>query len=330
MKIRALIIAVFIAAFSACEREERTAPPNLVTLEVREISSNSARSGGHVYGDGNREITRAGIVWSSSPGPSIENNTGITGEEPGLGTFMSYMTGLQYRVQYFVRAYAVNSEGTSYGEEVSFITACEDITVSHSAGDVAPESTTVTYRTIKSSMSGEPRCWIIQNLGAERPASSPADDSPEAAGWYWQFNNKRGYLVTGALPEPGSEWIIGIEEDRNWLSTEDPCALLLGHGWRLPTGEEWETVHREDGWNSSVHAFESELRVHAAGLLDPDDGTLIGRGVYGAYWTGSQYSDSYGKYLYFYGGSSTMFHYAFSRYTKSTGMTLRCVSERLY
>ncbi len=330
MRTLPFIIAALPVLFAGCGREERIAPPNLVTLEVREISSNSARSGGHVYGDGNREITRAGIVWSASPGPTIDINSGLTEEKPGLGTFQSYMTGLDYRVRYFVRAYAVNSEGIAYGEEVSFTTACEDITVSHSAGDVAPESSTVTYQTVKSSLSGEPRCWIVQNLGASRPASSPTDDSPEAAGWYWQFNNKRGYLVTGTLPEQAPEWMTGIEEDSDWLPAGDPCALLLGHGWRLPTGEEWETVHREDGWNSSTHAFESELRVHAAGLLDPDDGMLTGRGVYGAYWTGSQHNDTYGKYLYFYGGSSTMFHYAFSRYTKSSGMTLRCVSERLY
>ncbi len=324
------ILTSILFLFLSCSKEERIASPNLVTLEIREITSNFARGGGHIYGDGNREITARGIVWSTGSLPTLELNTGFTSEEPGMGTFSSYMTDLENRVQYFVRAYAVNSEGTAYGEEISFTTACEDIYITHISDSVAPQSKTVTYRTVKSSLTGEPKCWIIQNLGAEHPAKTANDNSPEAAGWYWQFNNKQAHIPGSNGQVQGAEWITGIDENSDWLFKEDPCAILLGSEWRLPTAEEWEAVHKSDGWNSSRHTFESELRLHTAGLLEPGDGSLTGRGSYGAYWTGSQYNDTFGKYLYFYGGTSTMFHYAFSSYTKSTGMPLRCLTDRLY
>ena len=326
----ASVIILTILLLAGCGREEKRSVPNLVTLAVTEISSNTATGGGHVYGDGNSKIVARGIVWSTGPQPSLELNSGFTDEEPGMGSFHSYMTDLEYRVQYFVRAYAVNAEGVSYGEEISFTTACEDITITHEAGTVAPESITVTYRTVKSSLSGEPKCWIVQNLGAVSPAQSATDDSEETAGWYWQFNRKQGYMHDSGMRLPESEWLGDIEQDRNWLSTEDPCAILLGFGWRLPTVAEWEKVHTEGKWNSYDHTFDSELKLHAAGLLRPGDGSLYGRGVYGAYWTSDQFNSSFGKYLYFYGGSSTMFHYAFSSFGKSTGMTLRCVNDRLF
>ncbi len=325
-----IIPLLFIGICAACNTEREITAPFLLTLEVNEISSNSAKSGGHVYGDGNSPVTRRGIVWGTSQDPSLENHSGMAESEPGTGTFYSLLTGLDNMVRYYVRAYAINSRGISYGDNVSFMTACEDLVVVHTRGNVAPESKTVIYRTVKSSLTGEPKCWIIQNLGADHPAASGNDGSPETSGWYWQFNRKQGFSGAGGTVIPQTEWIDRIDEETGWLADQDPCALLLGTEWRMPAAAEWEAAHKEGKWNSLAHTFDSELRLHAAGFIEPLTGDHVSRGVYGAYWSSSEFSRTYGKYLYFYGGSSTMYHYAFSNYTKSTGMTVRCLTDRLY
>lgn len=330
MLFRAFILLTLLGICTACNTRSEITKPFLLTLGVNEISSSSAKSGGHVYADGSSPVTARGIVWGTAPDPAVDNHTGMAESEAGTGTFYALLTGLDNMMRYYVRAYATNSQGISYGENVSFMTACEDIVVVHTRGNIAPESKTVTYRTIKSSLTGERKCWIIQNLGAEHPAVSGTDDSPESAGWYWQFNRKQGFSDSTGLVLPQTQWNEFIEENAGWLADQDPCALLLGSEWRMPTAGEWETVHREGKWNSVYHTYDSELKVHAAGLIDPVSGDPGLRGVYGAYWTSSEFSPTYGKYLYFYGGSSTMYHYAFSNYTKSTGMSVRCLTGRLY
>ena len=54
--------------------------------------------------------------------PTIENNTGFTTNGTGKGIFESSMNNLTPYTKYYVRAYATNSAGTGYGEEVSFQT----------------------------------------------------------------------------------------------------------------------------------------------------------------------------------------------------------------
>jgi hypothetical protein len=329
MVFRALIFLTLLV-ICACKSGSEITSPVLLTLAVNEISSTSAKSGGHIYGDGNSPVTSRGIVWSTATDPTLENHIGIAKSEPGTGTFYAFLTNLDYMVRYYVRAYAMNSHGISYGDNVSFTTACEDIVIVHARGDVAPESKTVHYRTIKSSLTGEPKCWIIQNLGADFHAKAARDDSPEAAGWYWQFNRKQGYTDSLGIVLPQTHWDYFIDENTSWLAEQDPCALLLGSEWRMPTAEEWEIVHREGKWNSVDHTFNSELKLHAAGLLEPLSGEPVQRGVYGSYWSSSEFNRTYGKYLYFFGGSSTMYHYTYSNYTKSTGMSVRCLTDRLY
>ena len=45
-----------------------------------------------------------------------------TNDGTGTGAFESNLTDLLSRTTYYVRAYAINSAGTSYGDQVSFST----------------------------------------------------------------------------------------------------------------------------------------------------------------------------------------------------------------
>ncbi|MBK7629083.1 MAG: DUF1566 domain-containing protein [Bacteroidales bacterium] len=92
--------------------------PTITTNAVSEILDRSAKSGGNLVSDGGDPIVATGVCWSINPNPTIINNktTGI------LGVFTSLLTGLVQGTTYYVRAYATNSVGTGYGNEVSFKT----------------------------------------------------------------------------------------------------------------------------------------------------------------------------------------------------------------
>ena len=95
--------------------------PVVTTAEVTDITISSATCGGEITFDGNVAVTARGVCWSTSPNPTIEKDNKINNGS-GTGSFTSYMSGLQDGTTYYVRAYATNEKGTSYGEEKSFAT----------------------------------------------------------------------------------------------------------------------------------------------------------------------------------------------------------------
>ncbi|MDP4281463.1 MAG: lamin tail domain-containing protein, partial [Bacteroidota bacterium] len=96
--------------------------PALTTNAVINITWNSATGGGDVSGDGGAAITARGICWATNPAPTLSDN--FTSEPGTIGPFTSQMTGLNAQTTYYVRAYATNSAGTAYGNQVVFSTAC--------------------------------------------------------------------------------------------------------------------------------------------------------------------------------------------------------------
>ena len=96
--------------------------PTLITQPANDISENSAVTGGNVINNGGADVTARGVVWNTSGEPSLEINEGLTQDGSGTGEFTSYITGLTPSTTYYVRAYATNSAGTAYGEELSFAT----------------------------------------------------------------------------------------------------------------------------------------------------------------------------------------------------------------
>lgn len=92
----------------------------VTTAAVSEVTQTTARSGGNVTSDGGDFVTSRGVCWSASPNPSVADNT--LSEGSGTGLFSVTLTGLDANTIYYLRAYATNSIGVSYGNEVSFTT----------------------------------------------------------------------------------------------------------------------------------------------------------------------------------------------------------------
>ena len=94
--------------------------PFVNTSEVTDITQAHATCGGTVTYDGGAAVTDKGICWSTEHEPTTSDNHTSCGE--GSGSFSGQLTRLNFNTTYYVRSYAVNIAGTSYGEEVSFTT----------------------------------------------------------------------------------------------------------------------------------------------------------------------------------------------------------------
>jgi Protein of unknown function (DUF1566) len=95
------------------------ATPAITTAEITSITSTTAVSGGNITTDNGGSVTARGVCWSTSQNPTINDSKSTDGT--GTGIFTSSITGLTLGNTYYARAYATNSEGTAYGNEVSFI-----------------------------------------------------------------------------------------------------------------------------------------------------------------------------------------------------------------
>ena len=99
--------------------------PTVTTATITNIDKTTATGGGNVTADGGATVTARGICWSTSQNPTSAGDH--TTDGTGTGSFTSAMTGLTANTTYYVRAYATNSAGTAYGEQVSFTTLPDGI-----------------------------------------------------------------------------------------------------------------------------------------------------------------------------------------------------------
>ena len=107
-----------------CFNTEMTIPA-VTTTPATDISYTSATVGGKVTEDGGASVTERGVVYSTNQSPTTEDSKVMIGS--GLGEFTCSLTDLQDATTYYARAYAVNSIGTTYGEEVRFTTKTKTI-----------------------------------------------------------------------------------------------------------------------------------------------------------------------------------------------------------
>ena len=201
-------------------------------------------------------------------------------------------------------------------------------TVNHTvAGGVAPVDKTTTYSTVGNVPGTGSKCWITSNLGADHQATKVDDSTENSAGWYFQFNIKKGYKNdgTGAYPTwPGDVYIYSSSD---WMPGNDPCSLELGNGWRIPTQTEWTAVDASGNWLNRDDAWNSALKLHAAGRLSFGTGEVQDRGVYGWYKSSTQ-KDAWTDWSFFfatnpYGGDAC---YVLSP-IKDAAFTLRCIRD---
>lgn len=116
VKIFALAAALVAVA---CTPEEEVDPNvAITTTEVTDITESTAKSGGNITHDGGASITSRGVCYGTEPNPTIEGTH--TKDGNGKGEWVSTLTDLVPGTAYYVRAYATNVNGITYGNEVTF------------------------------------------------------------------------------------------------------------------------------------------------------------------------------------------------------------------
>lgn len=94
--------------------------PTVTTTDVTDVTASTAKSGGNVTNNGGFNVTARGVCWNTLGSPDLNDQHTTNGS--GTGSYTSNITGLSVGTTYYVRAYATNQSGTSYGAEKSFTT----------------------------------------------------------------------------------------------------------------------------------------------------------------------------------------------------------------
>ena len=196
--------------------------PSVTTKSISGISQNSATGGGEITFNGGASVTARGVCWNTTGSPSINDNKTSGGQ--GIGSFVSTLDGLTAHTTYYVRAYATNSQGTAYGNEVTFTT-----TEVATTGTFIDERDNHEYRWVQI---GE-QTWMVENL-AWLPAVNPSAAGSDSDPYYYVYGydgmdvsaakTSENYPVYGAL--------------YNWPAALSACPT----GWHLPSDEEWTTL----------------------------------------------------------------------------------------
>jgi len=197
--------------------------PTITTNIAITVNSTSALVGGYLHSDYGAEGTVRGICWSATHNhPTIKNN--ITSDGTGVGFFIHTISGLSPNTNYYFRAYATNSTGTAYGEDIAFVLdKFNDPTVTDIDGNVYH---TVTIGT---------QVWMVENLrttkfrnGDPIPNNTVDLGTPNGLHGYSDYNHDPNYsTVYGRL----YDWYV-VTDPRN----------IAPEGWHVPGETEWTTL----------------------------------------------------------------------------------------
>ena len=217
-----------------------TSPTISATVTATSITSSTATSGGNITADGGSPITARGVVWSTSSNPTVPS-TSSTSEGTGTGSFTSNITGLSAGTLYYVRSYATNSVGTSYGTQVSFttLTICTCASTAICPSDVTDrEGNRYDVITLGS------QCWMKQNLrvttlndGTAIPVDAGGGTAGNVSYSGWQNTTTSAMTVY----EHNASNLTTFGYLYNQHAVNDPKGLCPS-GWRVPTDAEWTTL----------------------------------------------------------------------------------------
>ena len=241
--------------------EQQTELPVLNTVPpVSSTNSSYAVSGGTVASSRSVVAVR-GVCWGTSPNPTITDNH--TEDGTGTGSFTSILTELSAGVTYYVRAYATNSSGTGYGEQVSFVMFQCGI-------DNVTDRDSNTYNTV---LIGT-QCWMMQNLRTKKYADgtpiwqgSGTSVSIDTACWYYPNNSSTNFSTYGLL----YNWNAVMRNSSS--STGNPSGVqgICPTGWHVPSDIEWKRMERALGM-SQGDAENSGYRGNIAAMLSGNTG----------------------------------------------------------
>jgi uncharacterized protein (TIGR02145 family) len=278
-----------------------TAVPTVTTIPISDITSTTAKSGGIVTGDCGSVVTARGVVWSTSPNPTISLTTKTTNGS-GIGSFTSGLTGLTPNTTYYVKAYATNEFGIGYGQEIAVAT----LSLSFNCGNsILKDIDGNSYNTIQIGN----QCWMKENLkvskyrdGTVIPLDESGGTTGIGTGQTWSS------IKAGArtLYEHSPSNLATYGYLYNWYSVVDSKGLCP-NGWHVPSDSEWTTLTNYLGgesvaggkmkstgttyWNSPNTGTTNESGFSALpGGIRFSDGSFFNIRDFAFFWSATEYN----------------------------------------
>jgi uncharacterized protein (TIGR02145 family) len=196
--------------------------PVLTTDSITDITIGTAVCRGNILQQGGSQLIAQGVCWDTSPEPTISD--GHTIEAGQFGIFESNVTGLIPNTLYYIRAYATNNEGTSYGNEMRFNSAI------FSFGEGVMDIDNNFYSTV---IIGYQE-WMAENLNVTRYRNG--DSIPNVTDNTEWSNLKSGAFCWYNNDEIANSDIYGALY--NWYTVIDTRGLCPS-GWRIPSDSDW-------------------------------------------------------------------------------------------
>ncbi len=199
-----------------------TTPTGVTTTAISNLTASGASSGGAVTADGGTVISSRGVCWSTDPGPTVAGARTVDGN--GTGSFTSTVEALEPSTTYYLRAYATNNVGTTYGNELSFTTNADGC-----AGTFIDPRDNKEYCTVQIGT----QTWTAQDM-AYLPAVSPSSAGSHVITHMYVYDYQ-GTNVTDAKAT-ANYTTYGVLY--NWPAATHACP----DGWHLPSDDEWKTL----------------------------------------------------------------------------------------
>jgi uncharacterized protein (TIGR02145 family) len=241
-----LIFPATLCLLPGCKKDKEGSeanPPVVASADVTIIRINTACSGGMITNDGGSTVTARGVVWSEHDLPTTEDNKSIDGS--GAGSFLSYLTGLKPGCTYYLRAYATNAGGTSYGSTMVFATISDTFT------DIRDG---YIYHAVQIGN----QIWMKENLRYLPSVVGPDVSSFLDPCYYVYDYSGTNVSVAKATPNYTTFGVL-----YNW-----PAARIAApEGWHLPSDQEWKTLEMTLGM--------SQIQADASGVRGTDQGAAI-------------------------------------------------------
>lgn len=254
--------------------------PTVYTKQVTDIDFTSARVLAAVKTDGGATIHERGVCYSQSANPTVDDTK--VAAEAGLGDYSCMLLYLEEGTTYHVRAYAVNANGTFYGDDLTFTTEARTYHEDHEYVDLG--------LSVK---------WATANVGESMPEKAGdyfawGETSPKAKyDWstYLWCNYSNGAL--DCLTKYNTQSDLGAVDKLTTLSLADDAANHnWGGDWRMPTAKEIAELLTQCDWEATATGYEvisklngKSIFLSAGGCMRDED--IFSPGEYGYYWSNS-------------------------------------------
>jgi len=351
MKNKYWIISLFLLSISilmidGCKKDLSGNKPSVSTndINMKTITTSSVQCGGVVSDNGGSQLLGRGLCWSKKHMPIVQykidtiskleyvyNSDSVKFLATETGPFNVLIEGLQPYTTYYVRAFAKNANGISYGAEKTFTTI---------AGTVG--GVTIVYGTVKDADSNSyktvkilTQVWMAENLRVTK--YKDGTKIPKVNSMItWAGLTSGAYCAYDTTKNADTIKTFGYLYNAYSVLTNKLCP----EGWHVPVEADWTQLAKNLGDypiagaklenNQSLYWIDNTIATNKSGFSAEPAGTRSSIGVFEnagtstTYWSFNSYNtaSSYSKTLT---NNTSALNQTFGN--KTSGLSVRCLKD---